>query len=141
MKNAHSQRNVARHHHGFTVIELMITLVIVAILASVAIPSYQNQVRASRRSEAREALAAIQAAQERWRSNNVSYATLAALGLPATSTGGNYALSIAAPTATGYTATATAQAKQSSDSACAAITLVVAGNALTYGPLNSCWGR
>ncbi len=133
---------MGRSVRGFTLIELVIVLAVVAILAAVAVPSYQNQIRASRRAEAREALMYIQAAQERWRSSNASYAaTVAALGLSTTSADGNYALTVTGASATGYTATATAQARQASDSACAAITVVVAGTAMTYGPTNTCWAR
>jgi type IV pilus assembly protein PilE len=133
---------MGRSVRGFTLIELVIALTVVAILAAVAIPGYQSQMRASRRAEAREALMRIQAAQERWRSNNVAYAgSVAALGQAATSADGNYALAVTGANAAGYTATATAQAKQASDSACAAITIVVAGNAMTYGPTNACWAR
>lgn len=131
-----------RSVRGFTLIELVIVLTVVAILAAVAVPGYQSQMRASRRAEAREALMRIQAAQERWRSSNASYAaTVAAIGQPATSADGNYALSVSGASATGYTATATAQAKQASDSSCATITVAVAGNSMTYGPSNTCWGR
>ena len=131
-----------RHARGFTLIELLIGMVVVAILAAVALPAYNQQLRASRRAEAREALMQIQAAQERWRTNNATYAaSVAALGQSATTGQGNYALAISGATATAYTATATAQAKQASDSACGAITVAVAGNTMTYGPSNLCWGR
>ena len=41
---------------GFTLVELMVTLVVAAILATIAIPAYQNQIRESRRTEAKTAL-------------------------------------------------------------------------------------
>ena len=60
---------------GFTLIELMITVAVVAILAAIALPSYQEQVRKSRRSEAISTLGELQLRQERWRANNPSYGT------------------------------------------------------------------
>jgi len=48
-----------RKARGFTLIELMITVVIVAILASVAWPSYQSYLSRSRRSEAQSLMLAI----------------------------------------------------------------------------------
>lgn len=44
---------------GFTLIELMITVVIVGILAAVAYPAYQDQVRRSRRAGAQSAMLQI----------------------------------------------------------------------------------
>jgi prepilin-type N-terminal cleavage/methylation domain-containing protein len=41
-----------RHQRGFTLIELMITVVIIGILAGIALPGYQNSVRKSHRSAA-----------------------------------------------------------------------------------------
>lgn len=130
-----------RRMRGFTLIELVIVLAVVAILAAVALPAYQDQVRSSRRTEAREAMMSIQAAQERWRSNNTSYAAaLADLGQSAATDNYTYALSGAS--ATGYTVTATATARQAGDSACATITVTVAaGNSMTYGPTDACWAR
>lgn len=43
--------NLISPHRGFTLIDLLIALVIVGILASIAYPSYQEQVRQTRRSE------------------------------------------------------------------------------------------
>lgn len=133
---------MVRSARGFTLIELMIVMVVVAILAAIALPSFIDQIRAGRRTEAREFLMQVQAAQERWRTNNASYAaSLGDLGIGSVTSGGNYSVALSNASATGYTLTATAQAKQSGDSACGTITIAVAGNAMTYGPSDTCWAR
>jgi len=50
---------------GFTLIELMLVVAIVAILAALAYPSYQSQIRASRRADAQAALMGLAQAMER----------------------------------------------------------------------------
>ena len=86
----------------------MVTLVIVAVLAVIALPAYQGSVRKARRADAMDAAIALQQAQERYRSNNTSYATtLATIGQAATSSGSYYGLVLSAVTAAGYTLTLT----------------------------------
>jgi type IV pilus assembly protein PilE len=63
---------------GFSLIELMITLAIVGILASIAYPSYQEQVAKSRRTEASGALLSAAQALERYYSANGRYTTTSA---------------------------------------------------------------
>jgi type IV pilus assembly protein PilE len=63
---------------GFTLIELMVTIVIGAILLSIAIPSYQSQIRKSRRTEARTALLDLATREERYYSVNNTYSQVAA---------------------------------------------------------------
>jgi type IV pilus assembly protein PilE len=50
---------------GFTLVELMIAVAIVGILSSIAIPSYQDSVRKSRRADAKAALLGFANAMER----------------------------------------------------------------------------
>jgi type IV pilus assembly protein PilE len=70
-------------YYGFTLIELMIVVVIVGILATIALPAYQDYVRKSRRADALTKLLDTQMQQEKWRANNIQYAiTAASVGSP-----------------------------------------------------------
>ncbi|MFD2273238.1 type IV pilin protein [Undibacterium arcticum] len=62
-----------RFTHGFTLIEVMIVVAIVAIIASVAFPSYQKSVIKAKRSEGRAALMQIMQQQERYYSQRTTY--------------------------------------------------------------------
>lgn len=82
-----------KQHSGFTLLEVMITVVIVGILASIAYPSYLDSVRKANRSEAIAELQNILAAQERYFLANRTYAKdLTLLGYPAGGTLDNYTL-------------------------------------------------
>ena len=83
-----------RKHSGFTLIELMIVVLVVAILASFAIPSYLSQVRKSRRSDATSTLGDLQLRQERYRAENPTYGTLTQLNAAGTTTNGYYTVSL-----------------------------------------------
>jgi type IV pilus assembly protein PilE len=62
-----------RKASGFTLVELMIALAVIGILTAVAMPLYQEQVRKSRRQEAKAALMQIAQLQERHYSANSTY--------------------------------------------------------------------
>jgi type IV pilus assembly protein PilE len=62
---------------GFTLIELMIVVVIVAILLIVAIPTYINQMRESRRTEARDYLVELASREERYYATQNAYTSTA----------------------------------------------------------------
>lgn len=66
-------RSIPLRSRGFTLIELMITVSIVAILASVAYPSYQGFVLKSKRAEARTALIDLLQQQERFMTQRNTY--------------------------------------------------------------------
>src|SRR5438552_18645819 len=83
---------------GFTLIELLIACVILAILAAIALPSYQNQVHKSRRTDAKSALVGAAGQMERYFTERGTYATAAAGSggvYPATNQNGYYALLLA----------------------------------------------
>ncbi len=67
------ERRGRRIAGGFTLIELMITVAIVGILASVALPNYQNFVARSRQTEAKLTLAAVYLAQTTFFAEQSSY--------------------------------------------------------------------
>ncbi|HWU68036.1 MAG TPA: type IV pilin protein [Stenotrophobium sp.] len=144
---------------GFTLIELMIVVAIAAILALIVYPSYVNSVRKSRRQDAINALNRLQLDQERYRANHPTYGGLADLtsaygtaGVSGTTDDGYYTLTITAPTATGYIATATAVAgtSQVDDSAggvsCATLSVnqeqpVDSNPVQPLSAQKACWGR
>ena len=111
----------ARRVRGFTLIELMITVVVIGILAAVAYPSYLEYVRKGNRSAAQTFMMTIANRQEQFILTNRSYTTdIAALGLVAPpETTGKYSFAI---TGTGvpptdYLITATPEGSQLVDGA------------------------
>ena len=60
---------------GFSLIEVMIVVVIISILAMVALPSYQDSVRKSRRADCKDRMFAIAQAQERHFTQYARYAS------------------------------------------------------------------
>lgn len=67
---------------GFTLIELMITVAIVAVLASVAYPSYRDYVMRGHITDGINGLTAVRANMERHFQDNRTYATVGAFTTP-----------------------------------------------------------
>lgn len=153
-------------NQGFTLIELMIVVAIVALLAVIAYPSYRDQVIRANRTEARTLLLDAAARQERFFSNNNSYATtLADLRFTPAGDGSVrsesdlYALTLQAPNPNDpggagagaggrvnsflLTATPLPDRGQTGDTACAAFTLDNRGIRFATGTADpgDCWGR
>lgn len=124
-----------KHSKGFTLIELMIVIAIIAILVSIAYPSYQDQVRSSRRADCEGALLNLANAMERFYTSNNTFAT-ATIGAGANDIfpgqcpidGGTptYNLTISAASGSAYTLQAAPTGPQAADK-CGTLTLTSTG--------------
>lgn len=138
---------------GVTLIELLVTLAIAAILGAIAYPSFMGSIYKSRRADASAALTRVQQSAERWRSSNVAYPTdLAQMGENAVSPDKHYLLTFTPlVNGTSYQATATATGSQAGDTKCKILTVTMDKGALSYSSsdgvtvvnsaTNPCWRR
>ena len=122
-----------KHARGFTLLELMVVVAIIAILAAVALGGYNKQVRKSKRAEAKQGLLDMSLRQEKYRSNNASYATCDQLMTSSTCVAYNllynsYTLAVTAQSATGYTMTATPKTTDQSQDSCGTLSLQLLAN-------------
>jgi type IV pilus assembly protein PilE len=125
---------------GFTLIEVMMVLVIIAILLTLVLPAYRDSVLKSQRADGRSALMDMAARQEKYFAQNNSYTTSISdvgtgLGLGRiTSKEGYYNLTVSACTGGAisrcYLLGATATANQSDDVRCSTYTLDNVGRKL-----------
>ena len=123
-----------RKTSGFTLIEVMIVVAIVAILATIAYPSFADQMRKSRRAEAMASIQDAQLRLERWRVDHASFAG-SGLVIPDTA---HYKFEITADIAK-YSIKASPQAGQAKDS-CEILTLGRDGTVVTKTPATgNCW--
>ncbi len=128
---------------GITLIELVVTVAIVAILAAIAFPSYQEQMRKTRRADGKAEL--METAQQlercytrfsRYNDGNCGVA------LPFNSSEGYYVVSAAAITASAFTLDATPLGAQANDTHCGVLRLTSTGLQGSQGQgtdANECW--
>ena len=67
---------------GFTLVELMVVIAVVAILVALALPSYGRYIRKANRGEAQQLLLNLANNQEIWRANETLYAVAGAIPRP-----------------------------------------------------------
>jgi len=134
--------------YGFSLIELMIVIVIVGIIASFAVPAYNDYVTRAKRSDGLTSLAELQLLQEKFRANCPHYARAISTTTrtcdtttPANSTliyttnspEGNYALAITSSSSSSFTITATGQNGQQNDTGCNVLTITETGQITPAG--------
>lgn len=144
-----------RSQRGFTLMEVMISVVVVAILTAVALPSYRQHIANSRRAEGKAATMVLAQLMERWYTENMTYAfvkpsawngltrstSATNASVKVNSENGFYELSITAQDANGFTISATPRGAQAGD-ACGSYTYDQTGAKGVSGGSRSvaqCW--
>ena len=136
---------MSKINHGFTLIEMMIVVAIIAIIAAWGYSSYRDTVLRSRRAEGVGELLEIADRMERYYSSQGTYIG-ATLGTSASavhsvsSENGYYNFAITAANAVQFTVTATPQGGQADDTKCGTFTLNSLGTRSASGTTpDKCW--
>lgn len=145
MKPVRSFRHGTRQRtRGITLLELMIVVVVVGILAAVAYPSYQDQVRKTRRADGKSALMNTAQALERCYTRFAAYNNAGCgVAFPVTSPEGHYSITaVGGLTAAAYTLAAAPQGAQTADTDCGTLRLTstgIQGSRNANADANNCW--
>lgn len=128
-----------------TLIELMVVVVIIGILAAIAYPSYQEQVRKTRRADGKATLMEVAQQLERCYTRFASYNAAGCdvvgdLAADIDSPEGYYVIT-GAPNPGSFILTAAPQGDQTNDAKCDALTLTNTGDQGSSGTADSgdCW--
>ncbi len=141
---------------GFTLIELMVAVAVVAILGTIAMSTYTKQVQKSRRTDARSAILDLAGREEKLFSTTNAYSDkpvdlgygVAADVWPLTIGSGYYQVTVTvtvppAPNPPTYLITATTFGTQVKDTTCATLSVDQLGSQTATGAANAaeCWGN
>lgn len=132
---------------GFTLVELLVVVTVLAVIATIAVNSYRDYVLRSGRAEARAALADLAKLEEQYFANQQAYTgSMSTLDYSATTPGGLYQLQLATSTTSNYSIQATAISTQLEDNTCRTFTLTGLGerSATDSGgsdTTQTCWDR
>lgn len=138
------------HQLGVTLIELLIVVMIIAVLAAIAVPTYSSYIGRTRRVAAEGCLMQLSSFMERYYTTNLNYAqdtTGTAITLPtldcmqASQTGNDYAYAFASqPTGNTYILQATPKpTQQTRDAKCGTLTVSQTGTRTASGTATDCW--
>ena len=136
--NMGSRRSMA----GLTLVEVLVVSVLVAVIAAIALPTYQQQVRKGRRAEGRAMLIDVVNREHRFFADNFAYTTDITGDLsfnPAESENGHYALAVTSIGPTQMLLTASPQGGQVNDTECGSLSLSTTGAKGTTGGGDKCW--
>jgi len=125
-----------RSKSGFTLVEVMIVVAILAIVLAIALPSYEASIRKSKRTDAQKDLMDFAGFAERIYTQDNSYA---AVTLPANTDYYTYSFPVAV-TATSWTIRAAPIGDQANDK-CGTMDLTNTGLRTYSGTEVGCWGR
>lgn len=145
MKTLPNRRHATKRRiAGFTLLELMIVVVVVGIIAAIAYPNYQDQVRKTRRADGKSALLNTAQALERCYTRFAAYNNAGCgVAFPILSPEGYYSITAAAgPTAAAFTLAAAPQGAQAADTDCGTLRLTSTGIQGSQGvdaDASNCW--
>lgn len=132
---------IRRREHGFTLIELSVVIAIIGIIAAIAIPSYNESVRRTRRALAQGCLTQAAQFMERFYTTNLAYnQTTAGVSVPNPSCGADviayYDVALDSVDPTTFTLSATPINAQANDT-CGTMRLTNTGQRSADG--TGCW--
>ena len=133
--------NYLKKQSAFSLVELIIVMAIIGIIASWAIPSYQQFILSSHRSDAKSALLKLQLEQENWRATHSTYARLEELHINSATENDYYQLAIIEQGSNDqFLATATPKNSQKKDS-CGTFAINQFGAIYEAYANEMCWGE